>query len=238
MEFSPEIPQPIRTSAETRTLQVDFSWKKLGALISEYNNPQSDPIYIVDLKRLKAPHLIFKSASDDSAIGTGTLHAISIDADYEVHAQKGSLKARKRFRTEYTYLSRAFSDNDSPVTMTWTGSCGLRTWDFVCVDEQQLPVAKFTAYLWAMKQMGKIEFLGPHADSDAVRDEIVVTGLTLLYCMLLRTNSILSFFGAVFSRPGHDKGVRPESQQFLGDNDRANAQANLIGRSSETQDIG
>ena len=198
MEFSPEIPQPIRSSAETRTLQVDFSWKKLGALISEYSNPQSDPIYIVDLKRLKAPHLIFKSATDNSTIGAGTLHIISINADYEVHAQKGTLKAQKRFKTEYTYLSRAFSDNDSLVIMTWTGSCGLRTWDFICVDEQQMPVAKFTACLWAMKKVGKIEFLGPKADSDAVRDEIVVTGLTLLYCMLLRTNSILSLFGAVF----------------------------------------
>jgi hypothetical protein len=205
MEFSPEIPRPIRTSAETRTLQVDFSWKKFMALISDYNSPQSDPIYIVDFKTLKAPHLIFKSATDDSAIGAGTLHTVSINADYEIHSRKGTLKAQRRFKTEYSYLSRAFSDNDSLVTMTWTSSSGFKTWDFVCMDEQQVPVARFSANVWAIKKVGKIEFLGPKADSDAVRDEIVVTGLTLFYCMLLRANNIFAFFGAIFSRPGHDK---------------------------------
>jgi hypothetical protein len=193
------------------------------ALISDYDNPQSDPIYVVDFKAVKAPHLIFKSATDDSAIGAGTFHTVSINADYEVHARKGTLKAQKRFKTEYTYRSRAFSDNDSPVTMTWTSSSGFKTWDFVCMDEQQIPVAKFSANLWAIKKVGRIEFLGLKADSDAVRDEIVVTGLTLFYCMLLRANNIFAFFGAIFSRPGHDKDLGPESQQAFADKDQANA---------------
>jgi hypothetical protein len=61
--------------------------------------------------------------------------------------------------------------------MTWTSSGGcFKTWDFVCMDEQQIPVAKFSANLWAIKKVGRIEFLGLKADSDAVRDEIVVTG--------------------------------------------------------------
>jgi hypothetical protein len=48
------------------------------ALISDYDNTQSDPIYVVDFKAVKAPHLIFKSATDDSAIGAGTFHTVSI----------------------------------------------------------------------------------------------------------------------------------------------------------------
>ena len=53
-----------------------------------------------------------------------------------------------------------------------------------------------------MKKLGTIEFMGPKAGDAAARDEIVVTALTLFYCMMLRTNNILSFFGAVFARPG------------------------------------
>lgn len=51
--------------------------------------------------------------------------------------------------------------------------------------------------------------MGPRAGSDALRDEIVVTGLTLVYCMALRSTSILSFFGAFFASPGHDKKDKP-----------------------------
>ena len=77
------------------------------------------------------------------------------------------------------------------------------------MDEQQMPVAKFSANAWAIKKVGKIEFPGPKADSDAVRDEIVVTGLMLFYCMLFRASNIFAFFGAIFSRPGHDKDAGP-----------------------------
>ena len=65
-----------------------------------------------------------------------------------------------------------------------------------------MPVAKFSANIWALQKVGNIEFLGDKADSKEAREEIVVTGLTLFYCMCLRTNNILNLFGAIFSRPG------------------------------------
>lgn len=218
MDFSPEIPQSQHNSAQTSTLQVDFSWKKYQALVTEHDKP-SDPIYIVDFKTVKSPHIIFKSAADDTTLGTGTLHPISINADYEIRGQKGTLKALKRFKTEYTHLSHAYSDNGSPAPMTWTSSCGFKTWDFICLDEQQMPVAKFSANGWAVKKVSNIEFLGPKANSPAARDEIVVTGLTLFYCMLLRSSSILSFFGAIFARPGplHNDAAAGSQQEVVGD---------------------
>lgn len=69
-----------------------------------------------------------------------------------------------------------------------------------------MPVAKFKANWWALKKLGSIEFLGDRAISEAARDEIVVTGLTIMYCMVLRTMSLPSLFGAVFARPGPIKG--------------------------------
>lgn len=210
MEFSNDIPQSQLPEQQPPKLLVDFSWRKFHALVTEEDKP-SDPIYIVDFRTLRSPHLVIKSASDDKVIGTGTLKAISINPDYEIHGQPGKLKALKRFRTQYTHLSRAFSDDEaSLMPMTWSSNCGFKTWDFICLDDQQNPVAKFAANAWSVKKVGKIEFMGPKAMSQAARDEIVVTGLTLFYCMVLRTNSILSLFGAIIARPGPlDNGAAP-----------------------------
>lgn len=199
-------------SSQSSTLQVDFSYKKFQALITEVFKPSgpiltehdkpSNPVYIVDFQTIKAPHMIVKSAIDSTTVGTGTLHPISIHADYEIHGRKGQLKALKHFKTSYTHLSSAFSSTSSPVPMTWTSNYGFRTWDFICLDEQQNAVAKFTANVWAVNKVGNIEFLGLKANSQAAREEIVITGLTLFYCILLRSTNILSFFGAIFARPG------------------------------------
>ena len=217
MESLSEIPQPQdSSSSEAPKLQVDFSWKKYKAFIAEHDKP-SEPVYIVNFQTLKKPHIIFKSAADDTTIGSGSLHAFSINADFEIQGRKGELKAFKRWKTEYTHLSQAYSDDGTPVTMTWASASSWSTWDFICLDEQQNPVARFSANIWAVKKVGNIEFLGPKATSLAVRDEIVVTGLTLFYCMILRTSSILSFFGAIFARPGpqndKNKGDAVESQE-------------------------
>lgn len=207
MESSHGIPQQQKDSppAQGCTLQVDFSWKKFKAIITEKETPQAKPIYIVDFKASK-PHLLFKTAADDSVLGSGTLHPISINADCYIRGQSIKLEAVKRFKTEYTHLSYVFSETDAPVPMAWTSTSDFKSWDFICLDPKQNPVAKFSANIWAVKKVGNIEFLG--STSDAARDEIVVTGLTLFYCMVLRTNSILSLFGAIFLRPGHvDKGT-------------------------------
>ncbi|KAL8820042.1 MAG: hypothetical protein Q9223_001648 [Gallowayella weberi] len=204
-------------AAKNNTLQVDFTWRKGKAYISALSSP-ADPLYIVHYQAWKCPHIIVKSATSDATIGSGTLQAVSINAKIQVHGRKGTLKALKRWKTAYTHLSYALADNpDSPVAMTWASSSGFKTWDFVCLDEQQMPVAKFSANWWSLKKIGNIEFLGPRAASTALREEIVVTGLTLLYCMLLRTNSLLSFFGAIFARPGPiEKGTAGETQPERG----------------------
>jgi hypothetical protein len=212
MDSSNSIPLSHDDSSQSSVLQVDFSYKKFQALITEVVKPSgpvltererpSDPVYIVDFHTIKAPHMIVKSAIDSTTVGTGTLHPISIHADYEIHGQKRQLKALKHFKISYTHLSSAFSSTSSPVTMTWTSNCGFKTWDFICLDEQQNAVARFTANVWAVKKVGNIEFLGLKANSQAAREEIIITGLTLYYCILLRSTSLLSFFGAIFARPG------------------------------------
>ena len=95
-------------------------------------------------------------------------------------------------------MSQSFSNTDQPMKMTWTSSCGFKTWEFICVDENQIAVARISANMWAMKKLGKIEMMGPRAYDDAARDEIVVVGLTLVYCMWLRVNNPLNLVGSAF----------------------------------------
>ncbi|KAB8296759.1 hypothetical protein EYC80_002176 [Monilinia laxa] len=191
-----------------QTLTVDFSWKKFKSLITTTGtDAPSKPLYIVSYKSFK-PNLVFKSSLDDSTLGTGTLHPISIDSDCSVRGRPIKIKALKRFKTEYTHLSHTFSSSDTnidspPVQMTWTSSSGWKTWDFICLDQHQMPVAKFSANTMSLRNVGRIEFLDPRVmANEAFREEIVVVGMTLMYTMVLRTTSILSLFGAFIARPG------------------------------------
>ncbi|KAH8697920.1 hypothetical protein BGW36DRAFT_379689 [Talaromyces proteolyticus] len=188
---------------QPHVLHVDFTWSNFKAIITE--DAQTIPLYTVSFGLLHAPHMTFKSAANGTTIGTGTLHAIDISPDYELHGVKGSIKAQKRFKTVYTYQSHTYSEDGSPITMTWTSNSGFKIWDFVCVNEKQIAVAKFSANMWTLKKVGQIELLGPKADDPAARDEIVVVGITLFYCMWLRVNNVFNLAGSLFSRPGRDK---------------------------------
>ncbi|KAJ5748622.1 uncharacterized protein N7511_010318 [Penicillium nucicola] len=209
---TPEQAMPQQTTSNP-TFQVDMTWKKFKAIISDINSPGKDPKYIVDFPwnlLPKSESMIVKRASDEEVVGTGKLSMVSINANYKFHGQKGTLLAQKRWQTVYTHRSLNFSDTDTPVTMTWTSDCGFKTWDFICVDENQNPVARFCANQWAVSKVGKIEFDGPKAHSQAAQEEIFVVGLTLFYTMVLRATNILNFFGAIFARPGHKEHMEPE----------------------------
>lgn len=77
----------------------------------------------------------------------------------------------------------------------------------MCLDANQLPIAKFSVNLWAVKQVGNFHFEKPKAEiSEDMRDEIVVTGITLLYVMTTRMNNPLNLLGAAFAKPGKVEG--------------------------------
>ncbi|KAH6889492.1 hypothetical protein B0T10DRAFT_488067 [Thelonectria olida] len=194
-------PTASSSTSSIPTLQVDFSWKKWKALITDQANPE-EPLYIADFMKIRSPHITIKNASDDALIGTGTLHPVSINADYELHGRKGTLKALKRLHTSYTHLSYNYSDTETPVAMTWASDASFKTWNFICLDEDQLPVAKFSAKPWGVKKLGIVEFMGPKAHLPAAREEALVIGMTLYYTMILRVNNIFNLFGAVIARPG------------------------------------
>ena len=119
------------------------------------------------------------------------------------------IKPLKRWRTQYNYLSHAIpSVNSDPVPVNWVAKCSLKLWNFVCINTQtQEPIAKFSVNIWAIKQVGNIYFEKPREMiSQEVLDEVVVTGMTIVYIMMTRTNNPLNLVGAVFAKPGKVEG--------------------------------
>lgn len=192
------------TSNHNRKLEVDFSWRKFEALVFEKDGDKSKPLYVMDYKLFKIKNnLIFHDAISKETIGTGTLHPISIHADCVIRGEKVKLEALKRLTTHYTHLSHVFSDSKTPVQMEWKTNIDLKTWDFICLDQNQQPVCKFAANIWMVKKMGYFEFLGEKAMmNEAAREELMIMGLTLFNLMMLRTNNIFQLFGAAFTKTG------------------------------------
>ena len=147
------------------------------------------------------------TTTDAGVIGDGHIHTFKIDCDTHVHGRPIRVSAAKRFLTRYTYPSLAFSSDptgNKPAIMTWKSDSSFRCFDFILLDESQQPVAKFTANYLGIRNIATIELLGPKADDPSARDEVVVTDLTLYFCMCYRTSSILPFVGALTARPGKD----------------------------------
>lgn len=189
------------------TLQVDFAWSKFVNTVSEKDGDNLTPVYIQHFRPTK-PQLRFDSAPDNVNIASGTINNVSISAECTIRSQNITLKPLKRWKTQYNYLSTALSpDPNTPAPISWIANSSLKIWDFVCLDANQMPIAKFSVNWWAVKQVGNFHF---EKSKDAVtreaRDEIVVTGITLLYVMVTRINNPLNLLGAAFAKPGRVDG--------------------------------
>jgi len=187
---------------ESSKLEFDFSWTKFSSFINVPGS-SSNPLYSIGFKTMKS-QLTFKT-SDGTIFGTGYLPGVSIDTNCSIHGKEIKLRAQKRFSFQYEYISNVFLEGEDGEgkgqTMTWVCDTGLKTWDYVCLDSRQMPVARFKANIWALKKVGWFDLLGQVAENEEMRDEVLVTGITLFYLTTLRTASLPSFFGAVFAGP-------------------------------------
>lgn len=199
----------IITTPRGLTLQVDFAWTKFKNQISEKNGEHLQLLYVQHFRQTK-PQLRFDSISDGKNIASGTLNYIAIDAECTIRGQRIDLKPLKRWKTQYNYLSRAFSvgADGELVPISWLAESSLKIWDFVCVDSTtQTPIAKFSVNFWALKEVGNIYFEKSKQDLRKEEiDEVVITGLTLLYVMTNRMNNPFNLIGAMIAKPGKVKG--------------------------------
>ncbi|WPH01328.1 Hypothetical protein R9X50_00416700 [Acrodontium crateriforme] len=192
-------------------LNVDFNYKKFKAIISARDDPQAASVYDVKIHAF-SPHYTFHSpARNNTSIGTGTLHAVQTKATCTVHSNEITLQPLKRLATKYNYLSLAFKHPDgSRAVMVWDGTLKLKTWDFIMLDEHQLPIARFKANVWGVRDLGSIEFMDPDKVTEAMRDEIIVTGTMVYQQMMLRSTNIFNLIGAGFSKTGPVRAEKAE----------------------------
>jgi hypothetical protein len=199
-----EEPTTMPLSYHNLTLQVDAAWLNYRKTISSRGaDGQLTPLYIQHFRPLK-PQLRFERAKDHKYIAKSTIHHFSINGDCVLHDRKINLKPLKRWKTEYNYLSHAL--DGTPVS--WIANSTLKVWDYVCVNSvTQEPIAKLSVNWWAVKRLGNFYFEKTEAEvSEELRDEVVTTGLTLLYVMLARMNSPIYLLGAAFAKPGKVEG--------------------------------
>lgn len=173
--------QAVVTDDSPHNLRVDFSWGKFSY---RFYNAQTHKHILTAKFNWLAPHMEFLDTDTKAIIATGTFHNFSIHADCTVGSRSFRLKAQKRFKTKYSYLSHAYSDDvHNPVIITLTTNTSTSKWDFVLVDENLEAVARYSTNIWALKKIGMIEFVGPKAGSKAVRDEVMVVVGTIYCCM-------------------------------------------------------
>jgi hypothetical protein len=185
------------------TLQVDFAWSKFRNTVSEKNGSNLTPLYIQHFRPTK-PQLRFEDATTHTRIATGTINNVSIAAECTIHGQTIAIKPLKKWKTAYNYLSTNLSSTGTPVPISWITNSDLKIWNFICLDSAtQIPIAKFSVNWWALKQVGNFHFEKSAAElPKEVRDEVVVTGLTILYVMTTRMNNPLHLLGAAFAKAG------------------------------------
>jgi hypothetical protein len=190
--------QNLPTSTDLDTYKVDFTWKKFKGVITD--NKTNEHVMDIDCKRMTKPHLKFKDPKN-VVIGKASFNVVSIHAECEVRGRVKRIQAMKRWATEYTYLSDAFAQgSDSPVPMYWTSSSGFKHWDFILLDSNKEPVARFHSNIWAVSKLGFLEFMGDY--SAETKEEICITGCSVYYNTLLRMNNVFQFFGAIGAKTG------------------------------------
>lgn len=107
---------------------------------------------------------------------------------------------------------------------------GFKHWDFILLDSNKEPVARFHSNVWAYKKLGLVEFMGNY--SAKAKEEICITGFTVYYNTLLRMNNLFQFFGAMGAKTGpldpNASGTEIPLQSKTSKQPDSNAQANVV----------
>ena len=165
-------PQPHHTQAPFRTLHIMYeNWCMNGIRI--HDTDKSTLLYTLK-RHLRTPHLTLESASSAATVGTAILHFHTSRVDITVNEAAVSMTSHGFWQKSYKWSSPALEG----ATVTW--KCNNSNLDLVCVDEQEIAIARFRYSNWSLKKCGSFEILGPKAGTVQLTEEMLVTGLALL----------------------------------------------------------
>ncbi|KAF2485585.1 hypothetical protein BDY17DRAFT_293928 [Neohortaea acidophila] len=178
-ETETKLPSYITDSA-VQTYDIPYkNWKSTKALVNDVSTGTT--LYELDVPTIFRSKVLMRTANDDAEIGHCQSSLFKSTLKAELRGQALELQLKKRFSSDYTYASPAFGG----ATMTWTFHSGWSDIYYVLLDEQSLPVARWTARGPSIfTNLGKVEFLGTKAESQEAREEIFLTGLTLIYIIV------------------------------------------------------
>lgn len=169
----------IQTGAD-ETSAVHFKckgWKSKGLQV--FDDKTDNILYTIDTK-FRKPNLIYKHNANGQTFGTASYHALSTKIEAEINGTSVELKLAKILGSTYTYSSPSFNG----TKMTWKSGSGWKNLDYVLLDEQSLPVAKCSAPYWTNDMSGRLEFVESKVNSQAAKEEILVTAFALIYMMI------------------------------------------------------
>lgn len=238
-------PLPDGVTADPNTLKVDFGWRARSALLTPIVGPAEAPAaYTMHTRFFHMPNLVFKRGGLDGPVfATASNGLVGINSTYTLGAPgedqpQREIRAAKRLATEYTHQSYNYSaDRTAPTTMTWKTTANLKHWDFVCCDEQMVPVARFHSNVWYVKEVGLLEFMGPKAADPAAREEIVVVALTIYHQMLVRMNNVLNLLGAIPKPKPFKAGEAGSAEITAAEAAAAKKKADELGESDGENDV-
>lgn len=157
-----------------RRLRVKYeNWKARSAQIVDETN--GTVLYDIDLRN-RRPNLTFRSpALGGRTVGTGEFNPWSRKMQAQVNGHSFRIKGKNWKYCDLQWDSAAFGGQ----TLTWRRKTMWVVLDHILVDENDMPIAKFSPGGCFSSSMGTIEL----ADSrmpQAALDEVVITGMMVM----------------------------------------------------------
>ncbi|KAL2811396.1 hypothetical protein BJX63DRAFT_276173 [Aspergillus granulosus] len=195
-QFQNSYPQPPQQSLPAqsypRTLDVAFtSWTGRQLRICE--NDETGPlVYAADLKSRK-PHMLFQASGTAQLPASVIFHSFSRTIDISINNHEIPMRPTSKWKYEYGFDSPALGGKN----LVWKKSNRWKYLNIECVDDTGTVYAQFNMHKGlSMKKAGKLDILEPCSISKGLVDELVVTGLAVVYLQLMHTMSANSAAGA------------------------------------------
>ena len=140
--------------------------------------------------RYRKPTFALNSPTGDREIATASSGTLTMKFDVNIAGNNFELTPRRKLGSSVTYPSPAYNGQ----TLAWDrhGSWSGRI-TYTCTDGRGLPIARIqSGSAWKCVSWGKfgeIEFMDGKIENEAQRDEIVATGLCLLYRSYMNSQS-------------------------------------------------
>lgn len=165
-------PQPISGKLPVFYMNIP---KFLGREYQVTDEAKTNQFYKVELRN-HHPYLRFYSgASNDAKFGTADFNSTR-RIDMVIHDVSVFIKIVGGTNTcQFPYTSPTLGRE-----LTWHSPVGLATGDFVCVDENKMPLARFIQGA-GVRKMGKIEFVDERTFEQKTIDEFIVVALAVVH---------------------------------------------------------